>query len=265
MPIEADPAIPARRFLDIAFAVADFEEVLRWCACRPCAPGFRYVVTPNVDHIVRLFPKTFSPVTADFRNAYANATLRICDSRVLALLAKASGVDLPVVTGSDLTAALFSRVFTKGHRIAMIGGQPETCARLEQLYPGPNYCQHSPPFGLASNQAALDQAADFVSSSKADFVLFAVGAPQSEILAARCAMRGANRGLGLCIGASIDFILGDRPRAPHWVQRLNLEWAFRLGSEPRRLWRRYLVDGPRIFQLVRRWKAGRLEPLDPGG
>jgi N-acetylglucosaminyldiphosphoundecaprenol N-acetyl-beta-D-mannosaminyltransferase len=76
--------------------------------------------------------------------------------------------------------------------------------------------------------------------------------------------RGASRGVGLCIGASVDFVLGDRPRAPRWVQRLNLEWAFRLASEPARLWRRYLVEGPRIFLLFWRWKHGRLGQIDSG-
>lgn len=258
MPIEAEHAFPSRLFLDIAFADADFDEVLKWCRDRSTEPGFAYVVTPNVDHVVRIFPRTPSAVTSDFRAAYAGAAIRICDSRILAQLAGVAGVKLPVVTGSDLTAALFEHVFAKGHRIALIGGQPDTCARLAHRYPGPDYCQHMPPFGLATDQAALDAAADFVAGSQADYVLFAVGAPQSELLAARCKSRGVSHGVGLCIGASVDFILGDRPRAPHWIQRLSLEWAFRLVSEPARLWRRYLVEGPRIFLLFWRWKTGRL-------
>jgi UDP-N-acetyl-D-mannosaminuronic acid transferase (WecB/TagA/CpsF family) len=136
MPIEAERAFPSRHFLDIAFAAADFDDVLGWCRNRSSEPGFAYVVTPNVDHVVRLFPKAPSALTADFRAAYAGAALRICDSRILAQLARLAGVELPVVTGSDLTAALFDRVFARGHRIALVGGQPDTCARLAERCPG---------------------------------------------------------------------------------------------------------------------------------
>jgi N-acetylglucosaminyldiphosphoundecaprenol N-acetyl-beta-D-mannosaminyltransferase len=60
--------------------------------------------------------------------------------------------------------------------------------------------------------------------------------------------------VGLCIGASVEFLSGAKRRAPRWMQRAGLEWLYRLLSEPRRLWRRYLVKGPRVFKL---WWAGR--------
>jgi exopolysaccharide biosynthesis WecB/TagA/CpsF family protein len=60
--------------------------------------------------------------------------------------------------------------------------------------------------------------------------------------------------VALCIGASIEFLSGARRRAPRWMQRAGLEWAFRLLSEPRRLWRRYIVEGPRIFVIWYRWR-----------
>jgi N-acetylglucosaminyldiphosphoundecaprenol N-acetyl-beta-D-mannosaminyltransferase len=80
-----------------------------------------------------------------------------------------------------------------------------------------------------------------------------VGSPCSEIIASRCAQRGGGRGVALCIGASIEFILGDQIRAPLWMQKAGLEWAFRLITNPVRLWRRYLVEGPKIFLIVAKW------------
>ena len=74
---------------------------------------------------------------------------------------------------------------------------------------------------------------------------------------ARIAEAGDATGCGLCIGASLDFITGRQRRAPRVVQRLGLEWAHRLASQPGRLWRRYLVDGPKIFRLARRWHRER--------
>jgi UDP-N-acetyl-D-mannosaminuronic acid transferase (WecB/TagA/CpsF family) len=69
-------------------------------------------------------------------------------------------------------------------------------------------------------------------------------------------LKGAT-GVGLCIGASLEFLTGAKRRAPLWLQRLGLEWLFRLLTEPRRLWRRYLVEGPRIFVLWWRWHLSR--------
>jgi N-acetylglucosaminyldiphosphoundecaprenol N-acetyl-beta-D-mannosaminyltransferase len=80
----------------------------------------------------------------------------------------------------------------------------------------------------------------------------AVGSPQSEILSLRASQAGGCTGVALCIGASIDFLTGRQARAPRWMQRAGLEWAHRLFSEPRRLWRRYLVEGPKIFWIALR-------------
>jgi N-acetylglucosaminyldiphosphoundecaprenol N-acetyl-beta-D-mannosaminyltransferase len=62
------------------------------------------------------------------------------------------------------------------------------------------------------------------------------------------------QGVALCIGASIEFLLGRKTRAPRWMQMAGMEWIFRLLSEPRRLWRRYLFNGPRILSIVTRWQ-----------
>ena len=88
-------------------------------------------------------------------------------------------------------------------------------------------------------------------------MLLAVGSPQQEVLAGRIAAAGGATGCALCIGASLDFIAGRQRRAPRVVQRLGLEWAHRLASQPGRLWRRYLVDGPRIFRLAHAWQRAR--------
>ena len=85
-------------------------------------------------------------------------------------------------------------------------------------------------------------------------LFFAIGAPQSEIVFAEILERGQARGVALCIGASLEFLTGAKTRAPLWMQRAGLEWLFRLGTEPRRLWRRYLVEGPKIFGIWRRWR-----------
>jgi exopolysaccharide biosynthesis WecB/TagA/CpsF family protein len=63
--------------------------------------------------------------------------------------------------------------------------------------------------------------------------------------------------VAFCIGAGLEFLIGDQKRAPRFLQRLNLEWAHRLATNPRRLWRRYLVEAWAIFPIYRRWRRSR--------
>jgi N-acetylglucosaminyldiphosphoundecaprenol N-acetyl-beta-D-mannosaminyltransferase len=255
MPIEPR----ARRdFLGLAFDPLDTDAALRWLDSVEPGHCFVYVVTPNVDHLVRLDTLgRADPLGAALWQAYERATLVLCDSRILARLARWCGVTLPLAPGSDLTARLLDEVARDGDRIALIGGDAPLLAALEQRYPLLRFVQHLPPMGLIRDEAALDAAAAFGRDSAARFLLIAVGSPQQEVVAARIAALGGARGAALCIGASLDFITGRQRRAPVLVQRLGLEWAHRLGSQPRRLWRRYLVEGPRIFRMAARWRRER--------
>jgi exopolysaccharide biosynthesis WecB/TagA/CpsF family protein len=74
--------------------------------------------------------------------------------------------------------------------------------------------------------------------------------PQQEILASRIAANPLARGVGLRVGASIDFLTGQQRRAPVWVQKAGFEWLYRLLSDPRRLASRYLIECPRIFYMI---------------
>ncbi len=76
------------------------------------------------------------------------------------------------------------------------------------------------------------------------------------MLAAAIARTGRATGTGLCIGASLEFLAGARPRAPVWMQHAGLEWLFRLTTDPRRLARRYLLDCPAILTLLLRERLG---------
>lgn len=238
-------------FLDIAFDRLDLEATLAWIAARGADTPFAYLVTPNVDHVVRLERE---PPASPVRAAYRAAALCLCDSRVLARLAALAGVRLPVVPGSDLTARLFDSVLSPGERICLIGGDEAMPAELSRRWPGIEIVQHRPPMGLRSRPQAMAEAAAFAASSGARVTLLAVGSPQQELLAHAIAVDPTARGTGLCIGASVEFIVGRKARAPRWMQRAGIEWLHRLLSEPRRLWRRYLVEGPAIFLLTLRWR-----------
>jgi exopolysaccharide biosynthesis WecB/TagA/CpsF family protein len=238
-------------FLGVDFDLLDMEATERWLDQRPADAAFAYVVTPNVDHVVKLDQ---APADAEIRRAYDGAALRLCDSRIVAKLARARGLEFPVVPGSDLTAHLVMRIAAAGDRICLIGGDAAMLADLRALRPDLEIVQHVPPMGMLRKPEAMAAAGAFVRDARARFTLLAVAMPQQEILGLRVAEAGGAIGTGLCIGASLDFLTGRKARAPLWMRKASLEWLHRLLSEPQRLWRRYLVEGPRIFLLALRWK-----------
>lgn len=216
---------------------------------------FSYVVTPNVDHMVRLHE--CNAERQELWQAYLRAELCLCDSRVLAALASASQIKVSVVPGSDLTAALIERPLNK-MKIALVGGDPSQAGWLRRHWPGAQVVQHIPPMGLRNSQDARIAVAEFVEHVHADIVLLTVGSPQSEFIAHLISERGRARGVALCVGASLEFMTGAKQRAPKLLQNAGLEWAFRLLTEPRRLWHRYLIVGPRILKI---WMQWRINPL----
>lgn len=248
MHIEPSPT----EYLGVEFSNLDYELAAATIDQLSKSGSFNYIVTPNVDHIVMLHAAVEDDVIRAFRQAYARARLRLCDSRIVQLLARLQGVTLDVVTGSDLTAYLFDRGYLNSRRVALIGGDEELQRELSTKFPAIDLVQHCPPMGVLRNPQAMAEIVKFVADARCEYVLFAIGAPQSEIAAFHCRAAGNSIGVGLCIGAAIEFIIGKKARAPEWVRAARLEWAHRLFSEPRRLWRRYLVVGPRIMVIAAR-------------
>ena len=214
--------------------------------------GFRYIVTPNVDHVVRLWkePDIYLPL-------YEASWLSVCDSRILELLAGLSGLPLKAVPGSDLTQQLFENVIQKDEAITVIGADAEIVESLRKLYGIRTINHYEPPFGLRHKPDEVEKCAEFIAENPARYIFICVGSPQQEMVAKACLDRGDCVGLGLCVGASLEFLTGRTKRAPKWMQQSRLEWLFRLASEPGRLWKRYLIEGPKIFWLWLRWSFGK--------
>lgn len=241
----------ARRveFVDMAFTTSDAAMVLETIAARAADAPFAYVVTPNVDHVVRLQLQR-----SDLWPAYRAAWMTLCDSRILARLARMMDFTLPVVTGSDLTQQMFQKVVRPMDRIAILGGHPDLIAQLGQRYGLRDVRHHNPPMGFIHDPVEVTKAVRFIVESGARYHFLAVGSPQQEILAHRVGQAGGATGIALCIGASLDFLTGVQERAPLVMQRMGLEWLFRLCAQPRRMWKRYLIDGPAIFPIAQRWR-----------
>jgi exopolysaccharide biosynthesis WecB/TagA/CpsF family protein len=209
--------------------------------------NYAYVVTPNVDHVIRFCDD------ASFRTLYAEAGFILNDSRVLSRVVSVSkGITLRVCTGSDLTERLLSQVVDADDRIVLVGASSEQAEQLAHRF-GLCALKHlEPPMRFIDDPKAVEDCLRFIEmQSPFRFCFLALGSPQQEIVANMLRARGIARGLTLCIGASVDFLTDVQRRAPQWMQRAGMEWAFRLMLDPRRLARRYLIRGPRIFLLLK--------------
>jgi len=204
---------------------------------------FAYVVTPNADHMLRYRDD------AAFRELYRSAAYVLMDSRFVAyLLLILKRMRLPVCTGADVTATLLQEVIRPTDPIVLVGGTAEQAERIAARYGLLNLKHYDPPMGFIRDPRAVERCLQFVEQqSPFRFCFLAVGSPQQEVIAQMLHSRGIARGLALCVGASLNFLTGVERRAPSWMQRLALEWLYRLLRNPRRLAHRYLVRGPRIF------------------
>ena len=235
-------------FLDIRFDRQGLNGVLKRLSSARADSHYAYLVTPNVDHVVRIHREP------ELRALYDDADFCLCDSRILRFLARLSGIQLPLVAGSDLTARLFEGVIKPRDKVAVIGGSPHSLQRLRAKYPEIGFIHHQPAMNLRNDADARRQAAAFAAVSAARFTFIAVGSPQQEMIAHEMRGIAGSHGVALCVGAGLEFITGQQKRAPKLMQALGVEWAHRLAMNPRRLWRRYLVEGMAIFPIYLSWR-----------
>jgi N-acetylglucosaminyldiphosphoundecaprenol N-acetyl-beta-D-mannosaminyltransferase len=233
--------------LGLEFAVLTVAQAARRIAERSPEAPFSYVVTPNADHLVRLSRDR------SLRAIYRGAGLCLLDSRVVGGIARIIGLAAPpAVPGSDLTAYLLANEMRSGERITILGLSAVWLPALIAQYGLEALAHNDPPVGFDRDPAAFEAAVAFVRANPARFIFLAVGSPQQERLAAAVASTGGATGTALCVGASLAFLAGAQRRAPVAMQRLGMEWLFRLATDPRRLARRYLIDSPRIVSLLSR-------------
>jgi exopolysaccharide biosynthesis WecB/TagA/CpsF family protein len=212
---------------------------------------FGYFVNPNVDVVVKTHA---NPMWQKLIN---EAWLSVSDSRILELLAKFSGIELPACPGSSLVENIFKNVLQPDEIINIVGGDAELVEIVKQKYGLKNVNFYEPPMGLKDKPDEVEKCAKFLVDNPARFHFLCVGNPQQLMVANAVLKYKGVKGVALCVGASLDFIGGRAKRAPKIVQQLRLEWLFRLLSEPKRLWRRYLVEGPAIFKIWLDWRAAK--------
>ena len=201
-----------------------------------------WVITPNLDILRRVVRD------AEFRRMYELATLRLADGMPLVWASKLKRTPLPErAAGSDLIFALATESAKQGASIFLLGGNPgaaEKCAAtLTERNPGLRIAGiECPPPGFEKNPAEVDSLVSRVSVASPEIVLVALGSPKQERLIEVLRER-MPRAWYLGIGITFSFVAGEVKRAPMWMRKTGLEWVHRLVQEPRRLVRRYLIDG----------------------
>lgn len=208
--------------------------------------GSSYVVTPNVDHLVRL------QTDADFRWIYHEADLVLADGMPLLWACKLLGTPLKgKVSGSDLFVKFAERASQRGYRVFFLGGREGAAVKaaevLRESWPELQVCgTYCPYMGFQNDPVENERIVAQIRDARPDVLFVGLGAPKQEkwIYKHREAL-GVPVSIG--VGVSFEFVAGMVKRAPRWMQRTGLEWSWRLAKEPRRLWRRYLVDDPRFF------------------
>lgn len=212
-----------------------------------------YVVTPNVDHIVRL------EKDEELQKVYKNASLILTDGKPLIWISKWYKTPIKEkISGSDLFPRVCQLAANKNYTMYLLGaaeGVADTAARnLMKKYPGLNIVgTYSPPFGFEKNEQEMNKIKAQIQNVHPDILIVGLGCPKQEkFMYYHCKELGVPISFGL--GASIDFEAGNIKRAPKWMSNHGLEWLYRFSKEPKRLFKRYFVDDLKIIQVARKYR-----------
>ncbi|WP_175483611.1 WecB/TagA/CpsF family glycosyltransferase [Amphritea atlantica] len=215
-----------------------------------------YVCVSNVHMCMEVFDST------EFRKVVNSADLVIPDGRPIFWAQKLLGAkDAQQVRGQDIMMALCQKSAESELKIGLYGGSSDMVLeqvkdQLNRTYPGIKLVySYSPPFRALSPDEDAAVVTE-INNAGVDVLFVGIGCPKQEYWMAehkdrlRCVMLG--------VGAAYDFIAGSKKHAPRWMQKFGLEWLFRLVSEPKRLWKRYLKQNPRfIYYFLQQWLLGK--------
>ena len=209
-------------------------------------------------HLCNAYTLALADRDVRMRDLLSDAGLNFADGKAVVWANRRSHPDknLPTerVYGPDLFLAVFDQGQDVGLRHYLLGSTPQTLDALHRRlladYPAARIVgAESPPFRDLTDDEHAEQA-DRIRRAGAQIVWVGLGTPKQDRETARLAARLPV--VVAAVGAAFDFVAGTKRQAPTWMQHNGLEWVFRLLSEPRRLWRRYLFGNARFLWAVRR-------------
>jgi N-acetylglucosaminyldiphosphoundecaprenol N-acetyl-beta-D-mannosaminyltransferase len=213
----------------------------------------RYVCVASVNNVME------GHDSAEFQRVTNEADLVVPDGTpivwALRLLGNAGATR---VYGPDLTPIVLEDAQANGLPVGFYGGAPDVLKGLVEVlatrFPRLKIAYaYSPPFRPLTPEEDAHQVAA-INASGARILFIGLNTPKQDYWMA--AHKGRVQAVMVGVGAAFDFLAGAKPQAPRWMMPCGLEWVFRLYTEPRRLWKRYLKHNPRFliffaFQLVR--------------
>jgi N-acetylglucosaminyldiphosphoundecaprenol N-acetyl-beta-D-mannosaminyltransferase len=210
---------------------------------------FVFAITPNVDHTMK-YRKS-----APFRELYKKAGLVVADGMPLLWAARMLGTPLKErISGVDLFQRCCAFAAERGYSVFLMGGSPgaaeSACEKLLERHPQLKIAGWDcPPYGFVKEPEQNRAIQEKIRQSGADILFVGLGAPLQELWMSKFGP-GTGVAFAVGVGVSFSFVGGLIPRAPEWMQRNGLEWLWRLEKEPRRLWKRYLVEALPFFAML---------------
>jgi N-acetylglucosaminyldiphosphoundecaprenol N-acetyl-beta-D-mannosaminyltransferase len=229
-------------FCGLRLSSVDLSDAVAWITEAARAHDAAVVVTPNINHLhlVQRSPEA--------RDAVARADLQLADGWPIVAASRMLGTPLPErIAGIDLVDRLVSS--DTEFSVAILGGPSDAAARLADVAARHNRIALVDELGPGwDDPARRGELAARLRAASPNLTFVGIGAPRQEQLAHE--LKPVVSGPIICCGAAVEVLAGVRPRAPRWVQRLGMEWAFRMAIEPRRLARRYLLAGFTFVRLL---------------
>ena len=223
------------------------------------------VVTPNIDHMIKL------QKDREFYQIYQDADYRTCDSQIMVFLSRLTNRPIKErVSGSDLFPK-FCDYYKNDEdmKIFLLGGRPgvpEAAQKNINHKVGRNMAigAHSPSFGFEKNEDECQKIIQMINDSGATVLGVGVGAPKQEKWIYKYKNKLKNIKIFFAIGATIDFEAGYIHRSPAWMSDWGIEWIHRIASDPKRLWKRYLIEDMPFFWLMLKEQLGLYRnPFEP--
>ena len=231
------------------------DQIIQWAR----SDDSRYVCIANVHVLMEAYD------SCEFRKVVNDADLVTPDGVPLVWMMRAKGAhNQERVYGPTLMSHVLESAARERIPVGFYGSKPEVVKqlvkKLQVRYEFLNVTfSYSPPFRTMSPEEDTEMV-EQINQSGARILFVGLGCPKQEIWMAK--HHGKVKAVMLGVGAAFDFHAGTKPQAPSWMQEIGMEWLFRLSTEPRRLWRRYLYHNPRFVALAIADLLGLLQKAD---
>jgi N-acetylglucosaminyldiphosphoundecaprenol N-acetyl-beta-D-mannosaminyltransferase len=237
------------KLFDIDFDNYDFNDLKSFIDNKIQHRKNSYIVTCNVDHIMKL------QKDKEFKRVYNEADLVIADG--MPIIWASHLLRKPIkekISGSDIIPFLISHFAEKKYKLFFLGAAPgvaqKAAENLKEKYPNVSDIGfYSPTYGFEEKPDENRMIINMLNEFKPDILFVGVGAPKQEKWINKNFLE-IDVPISIGIGATLDFLAGNVKRAPISMQKSGLEWLYRLLQEPRRLWRRYLIEDSQFLLLL---------------